>query len=191
MGNDGNLYGVTSGGGQYGYGTVFQLVPSGAGWTENVIYSFQHQNDGYDPTSLVQDSSGNLFGIAILSQTLYGPQGTLFMLSPADGKWVFTTVASTGGHTFASYHSLALDAAGNLYETGSGADGDCMGTKDIFAWVVKGVRTSNGWQWSGLPQFWDEHFDAYSLALDAQGNLFGTTYNCGKYGNGTVWQISP
>ena len=29
------------------------------------------------------------------------------------------------------------------------------------------------------------------LAVDAQGNVFGTTYSCGKYGKGTVWQVSP
>ncbi len=33
IGNDGNLYGTTDGGGDYNYGTVYQLSPSGNGWT--------------------------------------------------------------------------------------------------------------------------------------------------------------
>jgi uncharacterized repeat protein (TIGR03803 family) len=37
----GNLYGTTSAGGTYGYGTVFQLTPSRSGWTENILHNFQ------------------------------------------------------------------------------------------------------------------------------------------------------
>jgi uncharacterized repeat protein (TIGR03803 family) len=40
---DGSLYGITVGGGQYGQGTVYQLSPpsaSGGAWTETVLYSF-------------------------------------------------------------------------------------------------------------------------------------------------------
>ncbi len=44
----GNLYGTTSAGGTYGYGTVFQLVP-GTAWTENILHSFQDGNDGAVP----------------------------------------------------------------------------------------------------------------------------------------------
>ncbi len=29
------------------------------------------------------------------------------------------------------------------------------------------------------------------MALDAQGNLYGTTYDCGKYNQGTVWMATP
>src|ERR1035441_2292976 len=35
----GNFYGTTQAGGAYGGGTVFELSPSGGGWTEQVIYS--------------------------------------------------------------------------------------------------------------------------------------------------------
>ena len=38
--NAGNLYGTTALGGASNYGTVFQLTPSGSGWTEKVIYNF-------------------------------------------------------------------------------------------------------------------------------------------------------
>lgn len=40
----GNLYGVTNGGGAYGYGTVFELMPSSGGaWTETILHNFcQH-----------------------------------------------------------------------------------------------------------------------------------------------------
>jgi len=30
-----------------------------------------------------------------------------------------------------------------------------------------------------------------SMAVDAQGNLYGTTSGCGQYGHGTIWEVSP
>ena len=65
----GNLYGTTHYGGNlacnfgYGCGTVFQLTPSGSGWMEKVLYSFQGASDGASPVGgLIFDSSGNLYG---------------------------------------------------------------------------------------------------------------------------------
>src|SRR5271166_6464876 len=40
MDNAGNLYAISASG-AYGYGAVFELMPSGSGWTEKVLYSFQ------------------------------------------------------------------------------------------------------------------------------------------------------
>jgi hypothetical protein len=38
----------------------------------------------------------------------------------------------------------------------------------------------------------NEYFPAGgSLAVDANGNLYGTTCTCGTYNSGTVWQFSP
>src|SRR5271166_1908686 len=36
----GNFYGTTEAGGAYNLGTVFELSPSGSGWTETVLHSF-------------------------------------------------------------------------------------------------------------------------------------------------------
>jgi uncharacterized repeat protein (TIGR03803 family) len=37
----GNLYGTTTSGGLFGWGTVFELSPNGSGgWNETVLYSF-------------------------------------------------------------------------------------------------------------------------------------------------------
>jgi uncharacterized repeat protein (TIGR03803 family) len=47
----GNLYGTTSGGGDYGYGTIFELSPESNGqWTETVLQSFkQGDPNGAEP----------------------------------------------------------------------------------------------------------------------------------------------
>lgn len=46
----GNLYGVTSSGGEFNGGTVFELSPGPAGWTETILHSFSYNGkDGNNP----------------------------------------------------------------------------------------------------------------------------------------------
>lgn len=79
--SSGNLYGTTSKGGTYGWGTVFELKPAhGGSWVETIAHSFgdeTHFTDGLDPVgSVVFDAAGNLYGV-----TYYGGKqdvGTVF-----------------------------------------------------------------------------------------------------------------
>jgi uncharacterized repeat protein (TIGR03803 family) len=63
----GNLYGTTIGGGANEYGTVFELTPGVDGqWTETILYNFPSgPGDGFQPTGVVIDSAGNLYGMTI------------------------------------------------------------------------------------------------------------------------------
>ena len=83
----GNLYGVSSNEGQYGYGRVFELSPSVSGWTETVLYSFTGGKDGANPSptqSLVFNTAGNLYGTTVRGGTLN--VGTVFnLLQKAEG----------------------------------------------------------------------------------------------------------
>lgn len=63
----GALYGTTKFGGNAsgyeGFGTVFKLAPTAAGWGEVVLHCFTGGADGARPTgALIRDPSGNLFG---------------------------------------------------------------------------------------------------------------------------------
>src|SRR5437763_11204637 len=63
MDKQGNLYGVTIGGGAYGYGTVFELSPNADGtWAETILHSFMANDiNGSLPTgTLLLDAAGNL-----------------------------------------------------------------------------------------------------------------------------------
>jgi uncharacterized repeat protein (TIGR03803 family) len=61
----GNLYGTTSAGGTYGYGTVFQLARSKSGWTENILHDFALGSDGGVPyAGLVPNGTGGFYGAA-------------------------------------------------------------------------------------------------------------------------------
>ena len=63
----GNLYGATFGGGPGGYGTVFQLTPSGNGaWSYTLLHSFPSDaTDGKSPNGLLVDSKGNIYGTTV------------------------------------------------------------------------------------------------------------------------------
>lgn len=76
----GNLYGTTVYGGGNNYGAVFELSPSGSGWSESVLYGFK-KTSGHTPESaLILDSSGNLYGTNILGGGFNA--GTLFEMVP-------------------------------------------------------------------------------------------------------------
>jgi uncharacterized repeat protein (TIGR03803 family) len=61
----GNLYGTTLRLGDHDEGTLFELSPSGGGYSFQVLYQFAGLGDGGAPeASLAIDAAGNLFGTA-------------------------------------------------------------------------------------------------------------------------------
>ncbi len=108
----GNLYGATSFGGAYGYGTVFEVLPTGR---DKVLYSFTGGGDGANPFGgLIQDAKGNLYGTAPNG----GAQGygAVFEVSPSGSeKVLYSFTASLDGA--APYSGVIRDALGRLYGT--------------------------------------------------------------------------
>ena len=187
VGNDGNLYGV-AGGGIYNDGVVFQLTPSAGQWTQSVLYAFGSEGDD-GPGNLVQDSAGNLYGIASL-----GFYGEIFVLEKTGSGWEFSQYIVDHGADHDILYNLAIDAAGNLYGTGHAFTNDCApGYPCVHdAYIFKARYASDGWHYDDLDYLGNQFFDSNgSLALDSSGNLYGTTYDCGADGYGTVWQLSP
>jgi uncharacterized repeat protein (TIGR03803 family) len=192
----GNLYGTTTGGGDYGYpggGTVFELTPDGSGnWTEKVLHSFGYHKDGqYPAASLIWDASGNLYGITSYGGSLN--KGTAFELSPnEDGSWTEKVLHNFGngmdGQT--PLANLVWDAAGNLY--GTTYQGGDYGFGTVFEMTPK---QGGGWTEKTLHNFGlhgtDGRNSRASLVWDAAGNLYGTASTGGVYGFGTVFEMLP
>jgi uncharacterized repeat protein (TIGR03803 family) len=116
----GNVYGTTRFGGINSCGTVFQLTPSGGGWSLNTIYTFPGQPDGCGPQAkLIMDASGSLYGTTEFGgQGFGGGAGTVFKLTPTNGGWTYTLLHDfTGSDGAYPVSSLVFDASGNIYGT--------------------------------------------------------------------------
>ena len=111
----GNLYGTTALDGSGGGGTVFELSPSGGGWTFNLLYSFTGTLGPI--AALSMDADGNLYGTTERDGA-YG-FGNVFKLTKSNGSWTYTSLYDfTGGTDGANPETNVLvDSAGNLYGT--------------------------------------------------------------------------
>jgi uncharacterized repeat protein (TIGR03803 family) len=200
----GNLYGTTSDGGsdkcKYGCGTVFELSPQqGSGWSETVLHHFQGSgSDGEAPYgSLTLNKEGHLFGTTCLGGALL--HGSIFELSPkSGGGWHETMLHSfrLDGDGRFPYAGLILDKSGNLFGTTStGGSGNCGNNG---CGTISRIARQSGGRWAenvlysfnpkGQPS---GSFPLAGLALDANGNFYGTTSGGNEYTSGTVFELSP
>jgi uncharacterized repeat protein (TIGR03803 family) len=194
----GILYGTTVSS-TSGFGTVYELTPSGSGWIETVIHSFQNGSDGASPYGgLVMDAEGNLYGTTASGGA--GGGGTVFELSPSGGGWTFSVISSLAGTRAGGgpQGTLAFDSAGNLYGTTY-----LEGTHQCGN-VFKLTHSSGQWTYSDLYDFNcgnDGGLPGGGVAVDARGNIYGTASaygpndTCGYGGPtggcGVVWELTP
>lgn len=183
----GNLYGTTFEGGTFGAGTVFKVSATGQ---ERVLYSFTGGADGGFPYGgLIRDSTGTFYGTTSErgSETScpYGC-GTLFKLDSTGKETVLHSFS--GGIADGAYPlaGLVRDSSGNLYGTTSGGGTSNLGT--VFKIDSSGNETV-------LHNFTGSSTDGSlpyaGLIRDGLGNLYGTTYQGGFYGPGTVFKLAP
>ena len=187
----GNVYG-TSQGGAFGAGSVYQLLVD-SDWQLNTLYSFTPYGDnGDDPVSgITLDSSGNVYGSTAADGVGHG--GTVFELS--SGSWSFNLLDSFVGGGGPYYSNLIFDKAGNLYGT-TNADG-----ANGYGSVFKLTPSHGTWTYTSLHDFAggsDGGLPIGTLALDANGNLYGTASRggndlskCSGWGCGVVFKITP
>lgn len=187
----GNLYGATSVGGAAGYGTLFELTPSGTQWKEVTLHQFEMQSDGGTPyAGLIFDLAGNLYGAATQGGDGSGGGGTVFELTPSAGGWSFHVVYGLAGWNISgTFRDLLYDnSTGTLYATTH-----CDGTYD--SGTVYELTSSNGtWLYTQLYTFTGGSDGLYSFSnvvLDKAGNLYGTTNLGGANGMGVIFRVKP
>ncbi len=194
----GTFYGTASAGGGAaacvgGCGVVFQLTPNG---TQTILHTFTGGADGAFPVgSLVRDAQGNLYGTATnggrLNKACPTGCGTVYKLAPGPGAtWTFTVLHKFTGEGDGYYPAggLVQDPKGNLYGLTGG--NTCWGNTcagSLYEVTPAGVETVL-YKFKGTT---DGQFPSGALVLDAEGNLYGTTYLGGAYGYGTVFKVTP
>jgi uncharacterized repeat protein (TIGR03803 family) len=182
----GNLYGTTSAGGTFGYGTIFQLVPSGSTWTETILHDFQNASDGAVPYAGLIYKAGNFYGGATEGGTAGG--GTIFELTPGSSGWTFTVLYSVPGWGISGpFRDLMMDPSGNLYGTTHCDGNNSAGT------VYKLTPAPGSWTYTSLYVFTGgtDGLYSYSNLVFDNGSIYGTTQEGGANGMGVVFQIAP
>jgi uncharacterized repeat protein (TIGR03803 family) len=131
---DGVLYGMTSQGGAYNYGTAFELRRRVDGsWREQTLHNFNaNGRDGYNPSSaMILDAAGNLYGTTSTGGA-HG-RGMAFELV-RNAQWgeriLYSFSRNGGGGAFDPFSGLVFDAAGNLY--GTAESGGAKGYGGVF-----------------------------------------------------------
>jgi hypothetical protein len=194
----GNLYGVTTIGGQQNpatctltgsgnyCGTAFKLARSSSGqWQETVLYEFQGGNDGGNPLGgLTIDASGNLYGTAAVGGGEYN--GVVFELSPTkSGSWTETVLYYFvgGSDGYFPEGNLVFDKSGNLYGTTYGGGTGYCGLGASCGTIFELSKGSGGiWNETILYNFASLNDGANPRAgmiFDSHGNLYGTTSDGG------------
>jgi len=194
--SQGNLWGLTNSGGtpfnasqsEYGNGTIFKYTPSTGTFTNPLL--FPAGGLSVAPSGrVVFDNSGNLYGAA-------GPgansDGSLFEFSSGG---VLTTLFSFSGSNGSSPNGyLAFDGTGNLYGTtyegGGGAGGSSFGYGSIFKYSLQSGTLTTLFAFNGTATTGE--LPIGGPALDALGNLYGTTSYGGivNVDDGVVWEYS-
>ena len=192
----GTLYGVTTRGGTWDSGVLYQLTTlNGKTYTESVLYSFGDLSDASTPSGpILMDSAGSLYGVASLGGAFN--QGALYKYVPAiNGQLpTYSILYSFGASTTTGSNpngNLLFDAGGDIYGvTNSGGDATNDGvvymlapTKPAYTEsVLYTFNTTNGTNPVG------------GLTWNHKTNqLYGTTSskNMHPAGDGTVFKLSP
>ena len=130
--SSGNLYGTTTQGGAYNYGTAFEIARGSK--TITTLATFNSANGRLPDAAVTFDAAGNLYG----TTSGGGPSdmGTVFEI--AKGSFALTTLAAFDGTKGSGPQSaLVLDPAGNLY--GTTTEGGPNGGGTVFE-IPKGTN---------------------------------------------------
>ncbi len=154
-------------------------VPSHA-QTFSVLSNFTGASGAYPYGGLMEDSAGSIYGTTYSGGTssagtifaaTYGAEPVLHSFSGPDGS------VPKGG--------LIRAQNGTIY--GTTQEGGTAGLGTVFALSPTGTLTT---LYNFVGGTLDGEYPYGGLALDAAGNLYGTTETGGQFGLGTVWKCS-
>lgn len=203
--HSGNLYGMTSGGGTNGLGTVFQLSRSGTVWKERVLHNFDGgaYSPNYGGLTMVTQKVGNktinvFFGVTEVgggAGCRFGC-GTAFEMIQAKTGYKFTILHSftgsdggDGAYPVCTLTRLNGKLFGTTFQGGIG--GNCAGGCGI---VFELSQTKSSWRERILHNFTGGTDGGYAydgVVADHEGKLYGDTQIGGVDAFGVVYEVTP
>lgn len=182
------LYGVAGGGAPFFGGMVYRLDTSG----ETDLYKFAGTADGTNPSWLIRDAAGNIYGTAGGGDMFCNAPGGCGVIFKIDAKGSYSVLHVFVGPDGSGPSGLTLDSAGNLY--GTTVAGGAQNSGTVFELTPAGQLTTlytfTGGADGAQPQS--------GVIRDAAGNLYGTAYTggtttsqCFNFGCGVVFMLSP
>lgn len=182
----GDLFGVTLIGGADGQGVVYELTPSGPGYTEKVLHSFTGGLDGGQPLGpLVLDSHGDLFGVTQFGGT--GGQGVIFEFTPSGTGYTERVLHDFAANASLPQAGLTRASDGTLYGTTYGASPvDGNGTVFSLALTTSGPVYRTLYAFKGGT---DGANPFGMLTVDGTTTLAGI--KCHHTGCGTIFELVP
>jgi uncharacterized repeat protein (TIGR03803 family) len=183
---NGSLYGTTYFGGAYGYGTVFGLTTGGK---ENVLHSFGSGTDGVYPTDSLVNIKGTLYGTTVqggnsycrVGRGSYVGCGTVFRITTGGKEKVAYSFLGTDGES----PQGVIDVKGKLY--GTTETGGASGLGTVFS-LTTGGKEKALHSFAGGP---GDGANPVATVEDVAGILYGTTFNGGANGLGSVYTLTP
>jgi uncharacterized repeat protein (TIGR03803 family) len=157
-------------------------VPHAQAQTFSVVHNFTGGSDGGGPLNgFTIDSAGILYGTTNSGGT--SNYGVVFKVNQGGAETVLYNFA--GGSDGANPDGfLIMDKAGNLY--GTTTAGGASGAGTVFE-VAGAGKEKVLYSFTGKTDGADPEA---GLAMDAAGNLYGTTIAGGTRGNGTVFKLT-
>jgi uncharacterized repeat protein (TIGR03803 family) len=183
--SQGNLWGVTGYGGASGDGTLFEYSPATQQLTNPVSFAGGSYTTPSGP--VVVDSQFNVYGV-----DASGSNG-LGALWEYSAQGVLTTLVNfTGLNGMSPNGGLLLDGNGNIYGTtslgGSAYAPPTNGYGTVWKYNLQGGQLTTLVSFTAGGTTGQQPMAG--VALDASGNLFGTTFYGGTSGDGVVWEYS-
>jgi len=170
--------------------------------SQSVLYSFcslgaANCTDGALPfASLIQAHDGNFYGTTGAGgavSPVVGGAGTIFQLTPSGTETVLYSFCSQGGAncTDGTIPRVLIEGPdGNFYGTTEDGGANLNGT--IFKINTTGTLTTvYNFCSTGGSSCTDGGGPLGGLTLGLDGNFYGTTYNGGANGGGTIFQMTP
>lgn len=179
---NGELYGTTNLGGNYGggYGTVYKISTTGK---EQLVYSFESYPDGEYPYAGVISVGGTLYGATYEGGTSFS--GMIFSVTTSGTeKPVYSFTGYPYGPDGLYPFGGLIAINGTLY--GTTVYGGASGNGAVYAVTTAG-KEHIVYSFKGKP----DGANPYSTLVAVNGLLYGTTAGGGASGNGTVFSVNP